>query len=182
MLPAAQMNKATQQKYEYNCAGKVSAIIDAKGYKKQYQYDKENHLCCSTDCNGTVIQYEHNMYGQLVWKQESKNNTFFQYTYSPDGLLMQVSNGTMKYAYNYDAMGRPIQKTINGKTVLEIAYDKNGNKIWQRDETGTITGYTYCDQNRITKVWDGGGQVAQYWYYPRWNTERKNLWASLGKI
>ena len=153
-------------KYEYNCAGKVSAIIDAKGYKKQYQYDKENHLCCSIDCNGTVIHYEHNMYGQLVWKQESKNNTFFQYTYSPDGLLMQVSNGTMKYAYNYDTMGRPIQKTINGKTVLEIAYDKNGNKIWQRDETGTITGYTYCDQNRITKVWDGGRQVAQYWYYP----------------
>ena len=35
----------------------------------------------------------------------------------------------MRYAYEYDEMGRMIRKSASGRTLLALEYDKNGNKV-----------------------------------------------------
>ncbi len=40
-------------------------------------------------------------------------------------------------------MGRLARKSASGRTLLAMAYDKNGNKIRQTDVAGKTTEFTY---------------------------------------
>lgn len=49
----------------------------------------------------------------------------------------------MRYAYEYDEMGRMTRKSASGRTLLALEYDRNGNKVRQVDVTGKLTGFDY---------------------------------------
>ena len=70
----------------------------------------------------------------------------------------------MRYAYDYDAMGRMIRKSASGRTLLAMAYDRNGNKIRQTDVSGKVTEYAYSPLDLLEKVWDDGKELAAYDY------------------
>ena len=86
------------------------------------------------------------------------------YEYTSEGLLKCAISQGMRYAYEYDAMGRMIRKSASGRTLLALAYDKNGNKVSQTDVTGKITQYTYSPLDLLEKVWDDGRELAAYEY------------------
>ena len=70
----------------------------------------------------------------------------------------------MRYSYAYDAMNRLIRKAASGRTLLTFAYDGNGNCIRQSDVTGKVTEYRFDDLDRMSEVWDDGGELAAYAY------------------
>ena len=70
----------------------------------------------------------------------------------------------MRYAYEYDAMDRLARKSASGRTLLALAYDKNGNKIKQADVTGKVTEYAYSPLDLLEKVWDDGKELAAIEY------------------
>ena len=80
-------------------------------------------------------------------------------------LKCAISEG-MRYAYEYDAMGRMIRKSASGRTLLALSYDKNGNKVRQIDVTGKLTGFDYDPMGQLLRLTDDGQELAAYTYNP----------------
>lgn len=151
-------------RYEYGRDGQISAIVDPTGEKESYRYDGEGRLAARTDRSGVTVELGYNLYGAPLFKKEKDGAQGEFYEYTPEGLLKCAISAGMRYAYEYDAMGRMIRKSASGRTLLAQTYDKNGNKISQTDVTGKITQYTYSPLDLLEKVWDDGKELAAYDY------------------
>ena len=133
-------------KYEYNDNNSITGLTYPSGNKVKYEYDKLNRMTKVTDWKGNTVKY----------------------TYRKDSKLSQVdySNG-MSTVFQYDNVGRLIDKTTtlsNGTVIAGYAFelDKVGNILSQEftepydsapldDES---VGYSYNNMNRITKAGD----------------------------
>ena len=124
--------------YEYNRMGKISAIVDPTGERETYHYDGQGRLIRRTDRNGVTVELGYNLYGAPLFKKEKDGAQGDFYEYTPEGLLKCAISAGMRYAYEYDEMGRMIRKSASGRTLLALEYDKNGNKVRQIDVTGKL--------------------------------------------
>ena len=150
--------------YEYNRMGKISAIVDPTGEKETYHYDGQGRLIRRTDRNGVTVELGYNLYGAPLFKREKDGAQGDFYEYTPEGLLKCAISEGMRYAYEYDAMGRMIRKSASGRTLLALSYDKNGNKVRQIDVTGKLTGFDYDRQGQLLRLTDDGQELAAYIY------------------
>ena len=152
--------------YEYNRMGKISAIVDPTGEKESYCYDGQGRLVRRTDRSGVTVELGYNLYGAPLFKKEKDSAQGDFYEYTPEGLLKCAISKGMRYAYEYDAMDRMTRKSASGRTLLALAYDRNGNKISQADVTGKVTEYAYSPLDLLERVWDDGKELAAYTYNP----------------
>ena len=152
--------------YEYNRMGKLSAIVDPTGEKETYHYDGQGRLIRRTDRNGVTVELGYNLYGAPLFKKEKDSAQGDFYEYTPEGLLKCAISEGMRYAYEYDEMGRMIRKSASGRTLLALSYDKNGNKVRQIDVTGKLTGFDYDRMGQVLRLTDGGQELAAYTYNP----------------
>ena len=152
--------------YEYNRMGKLAAVIDPLGEREEYHYDGQARLISKTDRNGVTVEFGYNLYGDPLFKRAKDGTLGDFYEYTPEGLLKCAISAGMRYAYEYDGMGRLIRKSASGRTLLAMAYDKNGNKVLQTDVTGKTTEFTYSALDLLTKMCDDGKELAVYDYNP----------------
>ena len=109
---------------------------------------------------------KHHLYGAPLFQKEKDGALGDFYEYTPEGLLKCAISQGMRYAYEYDAMDRMTRKSASGRTLLALAYDRNGNKISQADVTGKVTEYAYSPLDLLERVWDDGKELAAYTYNP----------------
>ena len=152
--------------YEYNRMGKISAIVDPTGEKETYHYDGQGRLIRRTDRNGVTVELGYNLYGAPLFKREKDGALGDFYEYTREGLLKCAISAGMRYAYDYDEMGRMIRKSASGRTLLALEYDRNGNKVRQTDVTGKVTGFEYDRQGQLLRLTDDGQELASYAYNP----------------
>lgn len=152
--------------YEYNRMGKLAAVIDPMGEKEEYHYDGQARLISKTDRNGVTVEFGYNFYGAPLFKRAKDGSLGDFYEYTPEGLLKCAVSAGMRYAYEYDGMGRLARKSASGRTLLAMTYDKNGNKVRQTDVTGKITEFTYSALDLLTKMCDDGRELSSYDYNP----------------
>ncbi|WP_338145237.1 RHS repeat-associated core domain-containing protein [Flavonifractor plautii] len=150
--------------YEYNRMGKISAIVDPTGERETYHYDGQGRLIRKTDRNGVTVELGYNLYGAPLFKKEKDGAQGDFYEYTPEGLLKCAISDGMRYAYDYDEMGRMIRKSASGRTLLALEYDKNGNRVRQTDVTGKLTGFEYDRQGQLLRLTDDGQELAAYTY------------------
>ena len=155
--------------YTYDSRSNLTAIIDPMGGRETYLYDKEGRLSEKTDRNGITTSYGFNIYGAPLYRRVKNGTAGDFYEYTPEGLLRSAisqseTGGGMRYSYAYDVMNRLIRKAASGRTLLTFAYDGNGNCIRQSDVTGKVTEYRFDDLDRMSEVWDDGGELAAYAY------------------
>ena len=125
-----------------------------------------------------TVEFGYNLYGAPLFQNEKDGALGDVYQYTREGLLKCAISAGMRYAYEYDEMGRMIRKSASGRTLLALAYDKNGNKIRQTDVTGKVTQYAYSSLDLLEKVWDDGQEVAAYDY----NLDGTPKWVACGPI
>ena len=152
--------------YEYNRMGKISAIVDPTGERETYHYDGQGRLIRKTDRNGVTVELGYNLYGAPLFKKEKDGAQGDFYEYTPEGLLKCAFSQGMRYAYEYDEMGRMTRKSASGRTLLALEYDRNGNKVRQVDVTGKLTGFDYDPLGQLTRLTDDGQELAAYTYNP----------------
>ena len=152
--------------YEYNRMGKISAIVDPTGERETYHYDGQGRLIRRTDRNGVTVELGYNLYGAPLFKKEKDGAQGDFYEYTPEGLLKCAISAGMRYAYEYDEMGRMTRKSASGRTLLALEYDKNGNKVRQIDVTGKLTGFDYDPMGQLTRLTDDRQELAVYTYNP----------------
>ena len=146
--------------------GKISAIVDPTGERETYHYDGQGRLIRKTDRNGVTVELGYNLYGAPLFKKEKDGAQGDFYEYTPEGLLKCAISDGMRYAYDYDEMGRMIRKSASGRTLLALEYDKNGNKVRQIDVTGKLTGFDYDPMGQLLRLTDDGQELAVYTYNP----------------
>ena len=146
--------------------GKISAIVDPTGERETYHYDGQGRLIRRTDRNGVTVELGYNLYGAPLFKKEKDGAQGDFYEYTPEGLLKCAISAGMRYAYEYDEMGRMIRKSASGRTLLALEYDKNGNKVRQIDVTGKLTGFDYDPMGQLLRLTDDGQELAAYTYNP----------------
>ena len=152
--------------YEYNRMGKIAAIVDPTGERETYHYDGQGRLTRKTDRNGVTVELGYNLYGTPLFKKEKDGAQGDFYEYTPEGLLKCAISAGMRYAYEYDEMGRMTRKSASGRTLLALEYDRNGNKVRQIDVTGKLTGFDYDPMGQLLRLTDDGQELAAYTYNP----------------
>ena len=146
--------------------GKISAIVDPTWERETYHYDGQGRLIRRTDRNGVTVELGYNLYGAPLFKKEKDGAQGDFYEYTPEGLLKCAISAGMRYAYEYDEMGRMTRKSASGRTLLALEYDKNGNKVRQIDVTGKLTGFDYDPMGQLLRLTDDGQELAVYTYNP----------------
>ena len=107
---------------------------------------------------------EQHLYNAPLFKKEKDSAQGDFYEYTQEGLLKCAISAGMRYAYDYDEMGRMIRKSASGRTLLALEYDRNGNKVRQTDVTGKVTGFEYDRQGQLLRLTDDGQELASYAY------------------
>ncbi|MCB9340206.1 MAG: hypothetical protein H6577_18955 [Lewinellaceae bacterium] len=107
----------TQSVFDYDEMGNRT-IVTVDGIINTYQANTMNEYTSVSGNQNQFFNYDNN--GNLI----SFNNVSYEFNYN--NLLFSVNNGSSNVYYIYDAFGRKINTTYNGKTYLHY-YRRNNN-------------------------------------------------------
>ena len=141
-------------------------------------YDGDSNLLTLTKANGTSSPTAHFVYDSLNrLTSETPDPSYGEpaatYTYTANGLLSTMTDGSGTTTYTYDALDRLVSKSAPAGT-LSYTYDAVGN-VATMSSTGNAVSvrYTYDDLNRLSTVVDnnlpGGPNTTTYAYDPASN-------------
>ncbi|GEM_PF-6756930 len=150
--------------YEYNSAGLLSGVTDAKGNEESYTYDKVNRTK-TVESGGSKVEY----------------------TYEKDQIKqIGVNDGEAKYHFDYDSLGRKtavqISRGNSGKHWL-ATYGYTGNTMTdQTYSNGLRVDFTYDELDRLIekRYGDYTAGPIRYSYDPNGNLYKvtDGLWSS----
>ncbi|XOK62253.1 RHS repeat-associated core domain-containing protein [Paenibacillus elgii] len=135
------ITKITQQ-YDYNpTLGKVTKIIDGKGYATNYDYDKLGRVTKATNPDKSVVtlQYDDAKNSILITDEEGVK-TYTQWNPIGWKIATGVSEQDIRSKFGYDSYGR-----------LEWSEDARGNRTWfGYDQWSRQNKITYTDSSVAT--------------------------------
>ncbi len=137
-------------KKKYDVLGRLINITDPKGDKVHNVYDLSGHIIQhwvqpASGGNYLLASAEYNAAGELLWRA-GEDGLHTKFTYTKDGQLTTTTTpGGHVTALQYNKIGLPISKTLDGKIQLQISYDPVTLLVTtQTDNTGK-TRFTYSD-------------------------------------
>lgn len=171
--------------YEYDAAGRRSAVIDPLGHATRYGYDAVGNTVVITDANGHATRRMYDALNRLIAVTDALSGTA-AYGYDAEGRRTVVTDtlGRATY-YGYDRLGRTVVMTDALGYITRYGYDANGNQIsvtnaltgttlygydalnrlvWERDPLGHTTAYGYDLIGQRTVITDAEGRVTRYGY------------------
>lgn len=175
--------------YVYSVTGQLTQITDTLGNKAIYTYDADDHLIrveqtgdpkeparfteytrdllgrllSVTDANGRTEQFTYNRRGNLVSRLDP-DGLLTRYEYAENNLLHHVSyaDGRDVY-YAYDALAAVREITDwNGTTSVEN--NQSGQPVKVTYPDGSMVGYSYDKNGRMTEMFYPDGTRAEYRY------------------
>jgi RHS repeat-associated protein len=130
------METLSATSYEYDAAGRNTAIIDPNGNRTTKVYDTA----------GSVYQIR------------NPDGTYKQFDYYPDGRLRTFRDETdIQTTYEYDAMGRMTREADGNFRDKGFTYDSRGNMTWVMDRRWNFFSYEYDTMNRMIRANDSYG-------------------------
>jgi YD repeat-containing protein len=158
--------------FEYDAAGRVIARTNwATGGTLYFQYDLAGRRTALADPKGGVVYYTYDKRGLITRVDASWGSTF--YTFDARGALLtrHLPNNSCTY-YTYDAPGRLTKledRWDDGQTIqtFEFARDPNGNITRSLREDASCWYYDYDGLQRLTAAdWkDAGGSTLYAFEY-----------------
>ncbi|WP_431701024.1 RHS repeat-associated core domain-containing protein [Pseudomonas sp. BR20] len=173
------------REYSYNPYGKITAERDERGHVTRYEYADGLHLISRRiNADGTQVKYRYDNARLLLTEIENEVGESYRLAYHPNGLIQQeVGFDGQRTAYAYDLngnlqektehgddgsqlitryerdhTGRLVRKTLPDGSLVEYAYDRQGNLLSVDDGHWALT-YEYDSQNRLTAEHQGWGTL-----------------------
>jgi RHS repeat-associated protein len=134
-------------KFDYSFSGTATTIItEPNGSKKYQEYDKNGRLFTEVTGYGSDTPY------------------YFEYRYSPAGLISSVRNPDNSWNYySYDTKGNRTSVTDGmGRPVYYSDFTETGAPRTIQDAYGNKTETTYSSNGSISSVKDALGNVLSY--------------------
>ena len=171
--------------FEYDYAGRLTALIDADGNRIIYGHDIESHTQEISDRLGRTSLYEYDSKGNVTYKLDADGRESF-WTYDDHGnKLSETDPAGLTKTYTYDdndnmlsetdPMGHTTSYTYNERNdvlttidpmgnVTENTYDVNGDLLTTTDALDNVTEHTYDTDGNLTSTKDALGNITQYEY------------------
>ncbi|MBO6034281.1 MAG: VCBS repeat-containing protein, partial [Paludibacteraceae bacterium] len=149
-------------RYSYYPTGKMKTATPDGGEPVYMAYDKRGNRTLIKEADGGTVKNAYNIFGQLTESSHQQGSGKWittTYTYSPEGLLKQMSRGGSTTDYLYDDHNRLISKTMSD---------------------GVSQSYEYDDFDRMTKVTDkvDGKEFVRSTTYDEYGRPVKNTYPS----
>ena len=173
------------REYSYNPYGKITSERDELGHVTRYEYADGLHLISRrTNADGTQLKYRYDNTRLLLTEIENEAGETYQLDYHPNGLIQQETgfdgqrtayvydlNGHLQEKtehgddgsqlvtrYERDPAGRLVRKILPDSSVVDYAYDRQGNLL-SVDDGHWALAYEYDAQNRLTGEHQGWGSL-----------------------
>ncbi|NNA43952.1 type IV secretion protein Rhs [Pseudomonas lactis] len=173
------------REFSYNPYGKIIAERDELGHVTRYEYADGLHLISRRiNADGTQVKYRYDNVRLLLTEIENEVGETYQLDYHPNGLIQQETgfdgqrtayvydlNGNLlektEYGdddsqlitrYQRDYAGRLVRKNLPDASVVDYAYDRQGNLL-SVDDGHWALAYEYDRQNRLTAEHQGWGTL-----------------------
>ncbi|NCE93694.1 RHS repeat-associated core domain-containing protein [Pseudomonas sp. L13] len=173
------------REFSYNPYGKIIAERDELGHVTRYEYADGLHLISRRlNADGTQVKYRYDNVRLLLTEIENEAGETYQLDYHPNGLIRQETgfdgqrtayaydlNGNLlektEYGdddsqlitrYERDHAGRLVRKTLPDNSIIDYAYDRQGNLLSVEDGHWALA-YEYDRQNRLTAEHQGWGTL-----------------------
>ncbi|MBJ2211967.1 RHS domain-containing protein [Pseudomonas carnis] len=173
------------REFSYNPYGKIIAERDELGHVTRYEYADGLHLISRRlNADGTQVKYRYDNARLLLTEIENEAGETYQLDYHPNGLIRQETgfdgqrtayaydlngnllekteygddNSQLITRYERDHAGRLVRKTLPDASVVDYAYDRQGNLLSVEDGHWALA-YEYDRQNRLTAEHQGWGTL-----------------------
>ncbi|SFQ84873.1 RHS repeat-associated core domain-containing protein [Pseudomonas sp. NFIX49] len=153
-------NGATRA-WSYSAYGQITAERDELGRITRYEYDDDLHLVSRRiNPDGTRLQYRYDHAQLLLTEIENESGEKYRLDYTPTGLIRQETGfDGRRTAYAYDRNGHLLEKTEFGDdgTTLVTAYQRDaaGRLLLKTLPDGVEVSYRYDRLGRLVGVDDG---------------------------
>ena len=107
-------------RYEYDLAGRLTALIDGEGNRTEWSFDAVGRMTRKTYADGSHYDYTHDIQGRLTSRTDALGKVT-SYLYNASGQILLVDYppagsgagdpGDTDIAFTYDALGRLAART-----------------------------------------------------------------------
>ncbi|WP_236189121.1 DUF6531 domain-containing protein, partial [Pseudomonas paraglycinae] len=160
LIQTTSPNGATRA-WSYSAYGQITAERDELGRITRYEYDDDLHLVSQRiNPDGTRLQYRYDHAQLLLTEIENESGEKYRLDYTPTGLIRQETGfDGRRTAYAYDRNGHLLEKTEFGDdgTTLVTAYQRDaaGRLLLKTLPDGVEVSYRYDRLGRLVGVDDG---------------------------
>jgi RHS repeat-associated protein len=139
--------------FNYNGAGDLVSAIDPLGNETLLTPDQVGRIVKITDPLGFDTQTTFNAFNQITQTRDANLNVT-QLGYDARRNLASVTNplNVQIESYQYDELGRIVQKTDAKAKSATYQYDTAGNLSQMTDRRGQVIRYGYDSKNRLTGI------------------------------
>ncbi|WP_426234891.1 RHS repeat-associated core domain-containing protein [Pseudomonas sp. TWP3-2] len=156
--------------YSYSAYNQITAERDELGRITRYEYDDDLHLVSRRiNPDGTQVQYRYDHAQLLLTQIENESGEKYLLDYTPTGLIRQETGfDGRRTAYVYDRNGHLLEKTEFGDdgSTLVTAYERDaaGRLLVKTLPDGAKVEYRYDRLGRLTGVDDGQKHPLEFAY------------------
>ncbi|WHS58934.1 RHS repeat-associated core domain-containing protein [Pseudomonas sp. G2-4] len=156
--------------WSYNAYGKVTSERDEQGRVTRYEYADDLHLISRRlNPDGTELKYRYDSARLLLTEIENESGEKYQLDYTPNGLIrQQIGFDGQRTAYAYDRNGHLLEKTEYGDdgSQLVTAYQRDaaGRLLVKTLPDGQAIEYRYDRLGRLVHVNDGSDHPLAFEY------------------
>lgn len=156
--------------FQYNAYGKLVTEDDELGHVTRYEYFEDLHLVSRRiNHDGTQLRYRYDNAQLLLTEIENEAGEKYQLDYTPGGLIRQERGfDGLRTAYAYDLNGHLLEKTEFGtdgsQQVTAYERDAAGRLLCKTLPDGSKVEYRYDGLGRLIGVDDGQDHPLEFEY------------------
>jgi len=148
----------------YDARGKLVSMTNPLGEVALSQHDRRGNLRLAEDPTGRKLTLRYTDAGELAEVVDFEGHAT-RYTLDDRGQVIgQIDALGGDTAITRDACGRPVSVRRPDESLLQVAYDAEGNVIERTDALGNVTRYRYGGFNKLVEQIDPAGGSVRYTY------------------
>ncbi|WP_052321714.1 DUF6531 domain-containing protein [Ralstonia sp. A12] len=188
-LTAVRTPTGATTQFKYDTHRRLATIVEPGGARLVLEYDQQHRLISRTDPDGTLKRYRYGEYGELLRVVEGEHETRLHYDAQRLPMEMRLPTGA-KLGTRFDVLGRLLEQTdAEGNTTrydhtagernprggitritladnaaYDIAYNREGLPVEQKDPLGRVTRYDYGPFDLLFAITDAMGRTTRFEY------------------
>ncbi|TWG24258.1 RHS repeat-associated protein [Actinoplanes teichomyceticus] len=143
-------------RYAYDPAGRLVSETDFNGRTRYFGYDAAGRPITATNGLGETVEFVRDPLGNVIERRTPTGTT--TYRYDRDGRLVEAGGAGTRLAVEWDADGRRVAETVDGRTV-RLDRDAATGTVTRHTPAGVVSAWTMDPFGRPYALRSGGHEL-----------------------